>query len=91
MMVWEDCFELEPYQEQMSTLLIRRGADPNEKDRDGNTLLHKLVQTSYDKKIFRYLINNMKVDPYIADGENKTPLYKAALIPNKIAVTELLK
>lgn len=58
-------------------IILKAGADPNQKDAKGNTVLHTLCgEKEPDKEIIMLLFNN-KADPNIKNNEGNTPLHIA--------------
>lgn len=61
------------YGEEDVKKYLENGGDPNVKDKNGNTLLHKINLYHFDQEIIQLLINN-GADPNIPNNEGETAI-----------------
>ena len=99
-----DYSHYEPYEEMLSKYieLLERGEDPNERDENGNTVLHKVVSemfesscaiTEDDIKIIKLLLEN-NADTNAQDRRGRTPIMcfdSSIRYSNKYLIFDILR
>lgn len=82
---------------RLISLLLENGADPNNVDIDGNTVLHLAADSRSSSKtenssyMVSELLLNAKANPNVLDHSGETPLYKACNKNNSDVALLLLK
>ena len=71
-------------------MLLRAGADPNVKDRKGNTILHWAAEQG-NNQVIRELLKNKDVNINAKNKKRELPIHRAAYMGHDSTVSLLIK